>query len=113
RSHGRSARTGETTITWPGRRVPGASLFSLPCGSYRVGRGAEAPRHFNHARVVRREAHVLSLLAQEVDRGEVQRVQWPDRGRERLESPCEHRSRQLEQRDPAEELPGILAMRPT
>ena len=103
----------ETTITSPVRRVPGAPIFSLPCGSYRVGRDAEAPRHFDHARVVRREAHVLSLLAQEVDRGEVQRVQCPDRGRERLESPCEHRSRQLEQRDPAEELTDILAMRPT
>jgi len=74
-------------------------------------RKPQGPGRIRHAGVVRRELDRLPLPAQEVDGGEVQRIEGADRNRESGQRACDHRRRQLQQRDSSDERLDGLAVR--
>src|SRR5207244_2680741 len=74
------------------------------CNPQRAGRG-------KHTLVIARQLDFLPARAQELDRGNMKRIERAQRKREWLERPSEHGGSQLDQRDAADQRSRLLPVR--
>lgn len=82
----------------------GAALELINRHAKRAGAGDEPG-------VVARESDGLSLVSKKIHGRQMKRIQCSHRLRERLQSPREHRWREFDERQPAEQRPGVVRVR--
>ena len=74
-------------------------------------RNAQAAGGVEHAVVVAREGHVLTMAAQELDRGEMERIEGTKRRGEGLERAREDRRLKLDEGKPRDQFVRRISMR--